>query len=130
MSGPNLQQIKLRRRSRLLEVSFDDGSRYELPFEYLRVHSPSAEVQGHGPGEGVLVVGKEQVDIRAIEPVGHYAVRLVFDDGHDSGLYTWKYLHELGSERAGKWNDYLARRARAAHGPAAGGGPTGDDGSD
>ena len=115
MSRPNLQQIKLRRRSRLLEVSFDDGSRYELPFEYLRVYSPSAEVQGHGPGEGVLVVGKEQVDIRAIEPVGHYAVRLVFDDGHDSGLYTWKYLHELGSERAGKWTDYLARRERAGH---------------
>jgi DUF971 family protein len=115
MSGPNLQQIKLRRRSRLLEVSFDDGSRYELPFEYLRVYSPSAEVQGHGPGEGVLVVGKEQVDIQAIEPIGHYAVRLVFDDGHDSGLYTWKYLHELGSERTAKWTDYLARRERAGH---------------
>jgi DUF971 family protein len=138
MSAPNLQQIKLRRRSRLLEVSFDDGSRYELPFEYLRVYSPSAEVQGHGPGEGVLVVGKEQVDIRAIEPIGHYAVRLVFDDGHDSGLYTWKYLHELGSERADKWSDYLARLQRAGHrlpatsreSPAGGRGQTGHDGSD
>src|SRR5579862_2179590 len=110
-----VQEIRLRRRSRVLEVSFDDGMRYELPFEYLRVYSPSAEVQGHGPGEGVLVVGKEQVEIRAIEPVGHYAVRLVFDDGHDSGLYTWKYLHELGSEREGKWADYLARRERAGH---------------
>ncbi len=109
------QEIKLRRRSRVLEVSFDDGSRYQLPFEYLRVYSPSAEVQGHGPGEGVLVVGKEQVGIRAIEPVGHYAVRLVFDDGHDTGLYTWSYLHELGAEQGRKWPDYLARRARAQH---------------
>ena len=115
---PHLQEIKLRRRSRVLEVSFDDGSRYELPFEYLRVYSPSAEVQGHGPGEGVLVIGKEQVGIRTIEPVGHYAVRLVFDDGHDSGLYTWKYLHELGAERELKWADYLARRQRAGHSAA------------
>ena len=117
MSDPQLQEIKLRRRSRVLEVSFDDGTRYELPFEYLRVHSPSAEVQGHGPGEGVLVVGKEQVDIRAVEPIGHYAVRLVFDDGHDTGLYTWQYLHELGVQRERKWAEYLARRARAAHDP-------------
>jgi DUF971 family protein len=109
------QEIKLRRRSRVLEVSFDDGSRYQLPFEYLRVYSPSAEVQGHGPGEGVLVVGKEQVGIRAVEPVGHYAVRLVFDDGHDTGLYTWSYLHELGAEQERKWANYLARRARAQH---------------
>jgi DUF971 family protein len=115
MSGPLLQEIKLRRRSRLLEVSFDDGSRYQLPFEYLRVYSPSAEVQGHGPGEGVLVVGKEQVEVRTVEPIGHYAVRLVFDDGHDTGLYTWSYLHELGEQRERKWADYLQRRARAAH---------------
>jgi len=106
-------QLRLRRRSRLLEVSFDDGSRFELPFEYLRVYSPSAEVRGHGEGEGVLVVNKETVDIRAIEPVGHYAVRLVFDDGHDTGLYTWKYLHELGVERERKWSEYRARVARA-----------------
>jgi DUF971 family protein len=115
MSSPAVQEIKLRRRSRLLEVSFDDGTRYELPFEYLRVHSPSAEVQGHGPGEGVLVVGKEQVDIRSVEPIGHYAIRLVFDDGHDTGLYTWSYLHELGAQRERKWSEYLQRRARAAH---------------
>ncbi len=99
----------------MLEVSFDDGTRYQLPFEYLRVHSPSAEVQGHGPGEGVLVVGKEQVDIRAVEPIGHYAIRLVFDDGHDTGLYTWRYLHELGVQREHKWAEYLQRRERAAH---------------
>jgi DUF971 family protein len=113
MAEIKLQEIKLRRRSRVLEVSFDDGSRYQLPFEYLRVYSPSAEVQGHGPGEGVLVVDKETVDIRAIEPVGHYAVRLVFDDGHDTGLYTWSYLHELGVQQERKWAQYLARRARA-----------------
>src|SRR5205823_14525152 len=90
-----------------------DGSRFELPFEYLRVHSPSAEVKGHGPGQEVLVLGKENVGIRAVEPVGQYAVKLVFDDGHDTGLYTWKYLHELGRERETKWARYLERRARA-----------------
>ena len=124
MSSPQVQEIKLRRRSRVLEVSFDDGTRYELPFEYLRVHSPSAEVQGHGPGEGVLVVGKEQVGIRSVEPIGHYAIRLVFDDGHDTGLYTWGYLHELGAQHERKWAVYLERRARAAHGRT--GNPTGD----
>ena len=124
MSSRQVQEIKLRRRSRVLEVSFDDGSRYELPFEYLRVHSPSAEVQGHGPGEGVLVVGKETVDIRSVEPIGHYAIRLVFDDGHDTGLYTWGYLHELGTQHERKWAEYLERRARAAHDPT--GSPTGD----
>ena len=95
-------------------MSFADGSRFELPFEYLRVHSPSAEVKGHGPGQEVLVLGKENVGIAAIEPVGQYAVKLVFDDGHDTGLYTWKYLHELGREHTQKWARYLARRARAA----------------
>jgi len=80
-------------------VSFDDGATFELPFEYLRVNSPSAEVQGHGPGQRVTVTGKENVGIRAVEPIGQYAVRLVFDDGHDTGLYTWKYLYELGERR-------------------------------
>ena len=113
-SDPIPTEIRLRRGARLLEVSFADGSRYELPFEYLRVHSPSAEVKGHGPGQEVLVVGKENVGITAIEPVGQYAVKLVFDDGHDTGLYTWKYLGELGLERMEKWARYLARKARAA----------------
>lgn len=113
MSLPAPVEIRLRTRSRLLEVSFDDGARYELPAEYLRVHSPSAEVQGHGAGEGVLVSGKENVGITAVEPIGHYAVRLLFDDGHDTGLYTWKYLHELGSEREARWLTYLRRLDQA-----------------
>ena len=113
MADPVPTEIRLRTRSRLLEVTFDDGSRFELPFEYLRVYSPSAEVKGHGPGQGVLVTGKEQVGVRAIEPIGQYAVKLVFDDGHDTGLYSWKYLHELGRERDRKWADYQAR-VRAA----------------
>lgn len=113
MTDPIPTEIKLRHRSRLLEVSFEDGSRFELPFEYLRVHSPSAEVKGHGPGQETLVVGKQNVGIRAVEPVGQYAVRLVFDDGHDTGLYTWKYLHELGREQAQYWARYLERKAAA-----------------
>src|SRR6185503_16435428 len=90
MSEPIPAEIKLRKASRVLEVSFVDGTVFQLPFEYLRVHSPSAEVKGHGPGQEVLVLGKENVGIRAVEPVGQYAVKLVFDDGHDTGLYTWK----------------------------------------
>src|ERR1700680_1334497 len=112
-SEPVPTEIRLRRTSRVLAVSFDDGSHFELPFEYLRVHSPSAEVKGHGPGQEVLVTGKEKVAISAVEPVGQYAVKLVFDDGHDTGLYTWKYLHELGREQAHKWARYLERKARA-----------------
>jgi DUF971 family protein len=114
MSEISATEIKLRRRSRVLEVSFADGSRFELPFEYLRVHSPSAEVRGHGVGEGVLVVGKQDVMVTAVEPIGQYAVRLMFDDGHDTGLFTWKYLHELGSQRELNWAEYLARVARSA----------------
>jgi DUF971 family protein len=119
-SEPLATQLRLRRTSRLLEVTFADGSRFELPFEYLRVHSPSAEVKGHGPGQEVLVLGKENVRVAAIEPVGQYAVKLIFDDGHDTGLYTWKYLHELGSEQPQKWARYLARREQAARGGGAG----------
>jgi len=121
MSEPLATEIRLRRTSRLLEVSFSDGSRFELPFEYLRVHSPSAEVKGHGPGQEVLVLGKENVRITAVEPVGQYAVKLVFDDGHDTGLYTWKYLHELGRERAQKWARCRGRtRLRRECAPRAG----------
>jgi len=109
MVTPTLEEIKLRVKSRLLEVRYSDGARYELPFEYLRVHSPSAEVQGHGPGQEVLVTGKQDVRITAVEPVGNYAVRLLFDDGHDSGLYTFAYLHELGAQQPQKWQRYIAR---------------------
>lgn len=105
-------EIRLRRKSRMLTVRFDDGTEYDLPFEYLRVYSPSAEVQGHGPGQEVLQFAKENVQVRAVEPIGHYAVRLVFDDGHDSGLYTWKYLHELGAEYEVRWQRYLERLAQ------------------
>jgi DUF971 family protein len=116
--GPSPQQpsvqlqateIKLRTRSRILEVAFEDGARFLLPFEYLRVHSPSAEVKGHGPGQEVLVTGKQHVGIRGMEPVGQYAIRLVFDDGHDSGLYSWKYLRELGEKLTENWAKYQAR---------------------
>src|SRR5262245_7056407 len=113
MSDPIATEIKVRSKSRLLEVSFDDGKRFELPFEYLRVHSPSAEVKGHGPGQEVLVLGKENVGIRAVDPVGQYAVRLVFDDGHDTGLYTWGYLYELGSDYVTKWAAYQERVRQA-----------------
>jgi DUF971 family protein len=115
MSDIIATEIKLRQRSRVLEVSFDDGSRFELPFEFLRVHSPSAEVQGHSPDQRVLVLDKGNVGVRTVEPIGQYAVKLSFDDGHDTGLYTWKYLHQLGSQREQLWSQYLERVARAAH---------------
>jgi DUF971 family protein len=107
--------IELLQVSRVLEVSFDDGARFRLPCEYLRVYSPSAEVRGHGPGQGVLQVGKEGVNIRAIEAVGNYAVKLVFDDGHDTGLYTWDYLYQLGRNQDANWREYLAALEAAGH---------------
>jgi len=108
-------EIKLRQRSRLLVVSFDDGQTFEYTHEYLRVHSPSAEVKGHGPGQETLQTGKEDVEIRDIEPVGHYAVRLVFSDGHNTGLYTWTYLRELGENMSENWERYLDRLQAAGY---------------
>ncbi len=108
-------EIRLRTASRCLTVSFDDGNTFDLPFEYLRVHSPSAEVKGHGPGQEVLQTGKEHVRVTEVQPIGHYAVRLMFDDGHNTGLYTWKYLHELGREQQQRWQDYLDRLAAAGY---------------
>jgi len=108
-------EIRLQKKSRQIVIAFDDGNRFELSFEFLRVNSPSAEVKGHGPGQEVLQTGKEHVQITAIEPVGHYAVRLVFDDGHDTGLYTWKYLYDLGAERDSKWQAYLDRLKAAGY---------------
>ena len=116
MKGPTAIELRQRTASRLLQVTFDDGRVFELPFEYLRVHSPSAEVKGHGPGQEVLVTGKAGVGIRAIEPVGQYAVKLVFDDGHDTGLFTWKYLYELGRDHADNWARYQSRVAAASGG--------------
>ncbi len=115
MANPQPVEIKLRTLSRVLEVRFDDGAQFELPFEYLRVFSPSAEVQGHGGGEGVLQTGKQAVGISRIEPVGNYALRLVFDDGHDTGLYSWRLLLELGRGYAANWARYLQRCAQAGY---------------
>jgi DUF971 family protein len=106
-------EIKLHRKSRLLELQFEDGQRFELPCEYLRVYSPSAEVRGHGPGQEVLQLDKENVNIDDIQQVGNYAVKLIFDDGHSTGLYTWDYLYELGANQARLWQQYLdALKAR------------------
>lgn len=113
--SPTLSKVRLRLASRLLTLEYEDGTSFDLPFEYLRVYSTSAEVKGHGPGQGVLQTGKENVQITSIDPVGHYAVRLVFDDGHDTGLYTWDYLYELGVEQAEKWQSYLDRLKAAGH---------------
>lgn len=105
--------ITLHRKSRVLEIGFDDGRTFSLPFEYLRVYSPSAEVRGHGVGQEVLQVGKQDVDITALEPVGNYAVRPTFSDGHDSGLYSWDHLYLLGDRHEALWQDYLDRLAAA-----------------
>ena len=110
---PRPTDITLHQKSRVLEVTFDDGARFELPCEYLRVYSPSAEVRGHGPGQEVLQAGKRDVAISAVEPVGMYAVKLVFSDGHDTGIYSWDYLHELGVKQESNWKTYLARLAQA-----------------
>ena len=96
-----------------MDVAFEDGSRFSLPAEYLRVESPSAEVQGHGPSTKTLVSGRAHVRISAIEPVGNYAVRLRFGDGHDTGIYTWRHFHELGEQRAERWQKYLAALSAA-----------------
>ena len=111
--GPIPTEIKLHRSSRILEVTFADGQVFKLSCELLRVYSPSAEVRGHGPGQEILQVGKRDVGIDAVEPVGTYAVKLVFSDGHDTGLYTWGSLHELGSKQDELWQAYLERLQRA-----------------
>ena len=106
-------EIKLHQKSRLMEVAFSDGSRFELSYELLRVYSPSAEVRGHGPGQETLQMGKRDVEIQQIEPVGAYAVKPVFSDGHDSGLYSWDYLYWLGANRDRLWQEYLERMQAA-----------------
>ena len=105
--------IILHQQSRFLEIAFDDGKRFSLPCEFLRVLSPSAEVRGHGAGQEVLQTGKRDVSIQAVEPVGNYAVKLVFSDGHDTGLYSWDYLYSLGIDQDALWQDYLQRLDKA-----------------
>lgn len=100
-------ELTLKKAEKRLEVAFDDGSSYSLPAEYLRVESPSAEVQGHGPGQKVIVAERAHVGILALEPVGNYAVRIRFDDLHDTGIYSWQYLHQLGREQEERWGIYL-----------------------
>jgi DUF971 family protein len=110
---PRPTEITLHQQSRELEIAFDDGNRYRLTCEFLRVYSPSAEVRGHGPGQEVLQVGKREVNITAIEPVGAYAIKPTFSDGHDTGLYSWEYLHDLGKNQHDYWRQYLDRMERA-----------------
>ena len=111
--SPTPQSITVHGQSRQLELVFSDGAAFRLPFELLRVYSPSAEVMGHAPGQEVLQTGKRNVEIADIEPVGNYAVKLQFSDGHDSGIYSWDYLYALGQHQAARWEDYL-RRLEAA----------------
>ena len=108
VSAPSPTAITLHRASRLLEVGFDNGDVFRLDCEYLRVHSPSAEVQGHGPSQHILQLGKRGVNIVEIRPVGQYGVTLVFDDGHDTGIYSWDTLYTLGRDHARNWAEYLA----------------------
>jgi len=110
---PAPTDITVHQQSRVLEIAFDDGARFRIPFELMRVYSPSAEVMGHGPGQETLQTGKRDVLITALEPVGHYAVRPEFSDGHASGLFAWDYLYKLGSQQDALWRDYEARLAAA-----------------
>ncbi len=104
---PRPTEIRLKKEEKALEVDFDDGASFHLPAELLRVESPSAEVQGHGPGQRTLVSGRRHVGIMSVEPVGNYAIRINFDDTHDTGLYSWSYLYALGSEQEAVWESYL-----------------------
>ncbi len=113
--SPQPESINLHQKSRILEITFSDGQNFEFSCEFLRVYSPSAEVKGHGPGQSVLQTGKESVSIKKIEPVGHYAIKLIFDDGHETGLYTWSYLYELGENKDALWKDYLKALSDAGH---------------
>ena len=113
MSDAQLSEIHLHQTSRVLELIFSNGKKFNLSCEYLRVYSPSAEVAGHGPGQEVLQVGKEDVNIESLEPVGNYAIKLIFDDGHSSGIYSWDYLYNLSINYDRKWKDYLQKLSSA-----------------
>jgi DUF971 family protein len=110
---PRPTELKLHQQSRILEVSFSDGSTFRIPCEFLRVYSPSADVRGHGPGQEVLQVGKKDVEITSVEPVGSYAVQFTFSDGHDTGLYSWDLLYDYGRNQEEMWNHYLKRLEEA-----------------
>ena len=112
-STPQPTHIKAHQASRVLEIGFSDGRVFKLPYEFLRVYSPSAEVRGHGPGQEVLQVGKRDVTLKDVEAVGHYAIRPIFSDGHDTGIYSWDYLYEIGEEQDELWQRYLKRLADA-----------------
>ena len=106
-TGPRPTEIKVRRAEKTLEIAFDDGTAFSLPAEYLRVESTSAEVQGHGPGQKVLVAGRRHVGIADVEAVGNYAIRIMFDDLHDTGIFSWRYLYQLGEENETRWPEFL-----------------------
>ena len=110
---PSPTEIRLHKKSRFLEIAFSDGKTFSLPFEFLRVYSPSAEVRGHGPGQEVLQTGKKDVDIENMEPVGRYALQITFSDGHDTGIYSWDLLHDYGINQEKLWQDYLKRLSEA-----------------
>jgi DUF971 family protein len=115
MASVKPTEINFHQKSHVLEISFDDGSTFQLPSEYLRVYSPSAEVQGHGPGQEVLQIGKQDINITKIEPVGHYAIQLFFDDNHDTGIYSWDTLYNLGKNYDTLWPEYLQKLKDAGH---------------
>ena len=124
--SPQPTEIKLHQKSRVLEIAFDDGKSFRLPYEFLRVHSPSAEVRGHGPGQEVLQVGKKEVDIARVEPVGSYAIQLCFSDGHETGIYSWDLLYQLGEEQEPMWRHYLERMEQAGASREPGAAPFGE----
>jgi len=119
-NAPTPINITLHSASRIFEIEFDDGRNFKLPFEFMRVHSPSAEVRGHGPGQGTLQAGKRDVTITGVQPIGHYAVQPLFSDGHSSGIYSWEYLYELGANQSRLWDEYLTqlKAAGASRDPA------------
>ena len=110
---PQPTAVTLHQQSRMLEIGFSDGQTFRIPFELMRVYSPSAEVQGHGPGQEVLQTGKREVEVTGVEPVGNYALRPVFSDGHDTGIFSWEYLHFLGNQHDRLWREYEERLAKA-----------------
>jgi DUF971 family protein len=112
---PKPTEISLHQKSRILELKFEDGAHFELSYEFLRVHSPSAEVQGHGPGQGVLQLAKENVMINQVDPVGSYAIQPHFDDGHDTGIYSWETLYDMGKNKDKYWQEYLQKLAAAGY---------------